>query len=507
MTPEGIRFQYPAEILVETTRKVVPEDTTLVSKMDPVTKEDLPLYDAMPMPRPLSQRWLAGTSIELGAGAPYLPRVDLRSLIISNDQSALELNGKFKTTTAVEPAIKQFWQLGVSGNFLFPSGSVPVSEQIPELDIDAATGANKRLLVSEIDSSPHTLSKTDLDAAFIIGSPSQLKLRLYGAVTLLNDDTGPGTSENSAKTGLSLIKDIPNSSYRTEFDLSYVSASSIGLLSYNPHYIETQLFFQQKENELLRWRAGISYLGGSDAIGSTSIFFPVIEISSRLSHSVEIGAGFEPKPQLTGLKELLSSNLFYSPAIQLASGSTTDPRRVVSEPIHLNLFANYFLLLDDELHVELRYITRNNEPTFFSDTDTKGHVLFVATPINTRRTELEAGGSLLLFTKDKLRVSLLFRSASDMQTGFVLPFEPTAQIQAAYEFGNISEKFTPVIEFIHLRRIAGSFTFINVEARYIFSQKFQLHFRAENILGNAGDFWTGYDEYPRSVWVSAQYLF
>ena len=27
------------------------------------------------------------------------------------------------------------------------------------------------------------------------------------------------------------------------------------------------------------------------------------------------------------------------------------------------------------------------------------------------------------------------------------------------------------------------------------------------ILGNAGDYWTGYNEYPRSAWVSAQYSF
>jgi hypothetical protein len=172
------------------------------------------------------------------------------------------------------------------------------------------------------------------------------------------------------------------------------------------------------------------------------------------------------------------------------------------------VFANYFLSVDDQVHAEFRFIERNQEPVFDTRVDTKGHTVFIADSWNTRRIELEAGGSVKLFTKDKLRASVLFCSATSKDgTQLTLTFEPTGQVQAVYQFGNISEKFIPQIEFINLSRINSSFSFINIDAKYIFSPQFQLKFRAENLLGSAGDFWTGYNEYPRSVWVSAQYSF
>jgi len=511
MTPAGIRFQYPAEILVETKRKVVPQDTTLPSRMDPVTKEDLPLYDESPMPRPLTQMSIPNTSIELGAGAPYIPRVDIRSLVLSNEKSALELNGKYRMTTAVEPAMKQYWKIGAGGNFLFPNAFPLVGEQVPELDIRASTGASKRLVISQFDSGQHTLSQTNFGAEFTIGSPSQLKLRSRAELSILGDDAGSNISEDQGRAELSLLKDISDS-YRLGLDLKYSGVSTIhskletSILS----LVDTRFLLEEKGSNNFRWQAGISYVNGNDATGSTSLFSPIIGLKLRLSSAIEIGAAFEPAPKLIGLRELTNQNIFYSPVIAAFPNDALfpdDQRRIVTEPVHINVFANYFLSLEDELHAAFRFIRRNDEPIFRSDTDKKSHPVFIADPANTARVEFEAGGNLLLFGKDKLRASLLFRSAYNWENLQALPFEPTAQIQAAYQFGNISEKFTPTIEFIHLERVAHTFTFINLEARYEFSPKFQLKFRAENIFGNAGDFWTGYDEYPRSAWVSVQYSF
>ncbi len=513
MTPEGIRFHYPADILVETSRKTVPPDTTLASRMDPVSKEDLPLYDALPMPRPLQRTSFPKTSAELGVGVPYLPRIDINSRIVSNEKTSLYLNGKYRLTGSAEPAIKQFWQIGAQGNFAFPNASPSGAEQIPQLNIDAATGANKRRVISQIDSTSHSLSQTNFDADFVIGTPSQLKMRTHAFVSLLNDDIGSGNSENQAGVNIFLQKDITNSSFRLQFDAQYQGASSISnVRSSSPNYFETKILLQQKENDPIRWSAGVSYLGGSDAGGSTSKFFPVATIRTRLSHSIEIGASFEPKPFLFGLRELLGENLFYSPAIVEISLSKdslfrTDARRVVSEPIHLRAFINYFLSLDNELLGEFRFIKRNNEPVFNEHTDIQGHTIFDVIPMNTQRIELEAGGRIVLFVKDKLRASVLFRSPSNRENAQALQFVPTTQIQAVYQFGNISEKLIPQIEFINLSRVNHSFSFINIDAKYIFTPQFQLKFRAENILGSAGDFWTGYDEYPRSAWISAQYSF
>ena len=331
---------------------------------------------------------------------------------------------------------------------------------------------------------------------------------------MLSDDIGTGNSENQLGADISLLKDITNSSYRLQFDAKFQEASQVSnLLSASPNVFEAKIFFQQKENDPIQWRAGVAYLSGNDAIGSTSVFYPVINLRTHLSHSFEIGAGFEPKPYLIGLSELLRTNLFYSPLIALTAFPNSnafpgDFRRVVSEPIHVNVFANYFLSLDNQVHAEFRFIERNHEPVFDSRLDTKGHLVFITDAWNTRRIELEAGGTARLFMKDQFRTSILFRSAANRDgVQLSLPYEPTAQVQVEYQFGNISEKCIPQIEFLDLSRINHSFLFVNIEVPYKLSPHFQLKLRAENILGNAGDYWTGYNEYPRSVCLSARYSF
>ncbi|MDP4229945.1 MAG: hypothetical protein Q8916_06020 [Bacteroidota bacterium] len=512
MTPAGVRFQYPAEILVETSRSVVPADTTLVSKMDPVTKEDLPLYDALPMPRPLERRTMPGTSIELAAGTPYLPIASARSLVISNEHSALELSGLFKITSSPVPAVKQFWQFGAGGNFTFPSAAPENAAQIPELDVNARTGGNTRLLVSQFDSTEHTLAKTDLDASFILGSPAQLKLRSRLALSMLHDEIKSGNSEDLGSIDIALSKDIPNSSYRIQFRTGYEAASSIASLTYDPHMISGELSLQQKENAPVRWLAGLGYIGGSDASQSITSFYPVINIRARLSPEIEAGAGFEPAPHLVALRDLLAENLFYSPIIALVANPNDSPlpsdkRSIVTEPIHLRAFLNYFISIDNELHGELRFIERKNEPVFHQFFDVAKHPIFDVEPENTRRIEFEAGASVRIFSKDQLRASVLFRSSSNLNNGTNLPYEPTSQLQAIYQIHTLSQKFIPQIELIHLARISKSLTFINLEARYDLSETFRLKCRAENIFNADGDFWNGYNEYPAGIWLSAQYSF
>jgi hypothetical protein len=515
-TPEGIRFFYPADILVETNRKVVPSDTTLPSKMDPVTKEDLPLYGASPMPRPLQHLYLPRTSIELGAGSPYIPRIDIRSLVFDNKAMAIDIGGRYRLTNASEPAIKQYWNIGASGRFAFASDSLELGEQVPQLDVSAQTGANKRTVAG----SQATLSNSNIEAGFIIGSPSQLKLQLNGTVSFLNDEA-VDLSETDAGIGISLLKDISNSTFRLVFDSRFELASAMNrgnrfiyddyipdfsMLQYSPKLFEAKIVLQQKED--IQWKAGLTFIYGSDVRGITSLFIPVLGFKTHLSSALEIGAGFEPNNELINLKRLYSENLFFSLFTHSVNFLFIDPRSVVSEPIHIDLFANYFLSLNDELHIKFRYIERNHEPVFDRDQSDQlsTNDLFDTRRENTRYIELEAGGSLQAFPKDKLRASFLFRSAVNRESDAVLPFVPKIQLQANYQFG-IWEKFIPEIEFVGLARPDHSFTFLNFEAKYIFTPNFVLKLRAENILGSAGDFWTGYNEYPRSVWLSGMYNF
>jgi hypothetical protein len=483
-TPDGIRFHYPSDILIETNRKVVPPDTTLASRMDPVTKEDLPLYTELPMPRPLRQLSLPRTSVELGAGTPYLPRLEAHSLVLSNESTAVELDGKFFTTSADEPAIKQYWNFGATGKFAFPTEQYPSSEQVPELDLGAHTGANKRSLIG----TESILSVTDINAGFTIGSPSQLKLRTSASLSFLNNDLATGTTETSSRIAVALRKDYGHTAVEigARYEAAFDSSQSLA---------EAKAVVRTLDNSPFKWKLGVIYLAKG------SVLSAVGGIQAHLSPSIEIGASFEPENKLMLFHDLTGENLFYAP-----SRDVHDGRMIVTEPVHLNIFANYFHSVDNEIHVGFHLIQRNNEPVFFASGDSGVHTVFTTKALRTQRIELEAGGSIRISGSDKLSASIILRSVSDRDSSITLPFIPTAELQAAYQFG-ISEKFIPQVELEHLERPNHTFTFINLGAQYIFSPQFQLKLRAENIFGSAGDFWQGYDEYPRSVWLSAKYLF
>ncbi len=486
MTPEGIRFYYPADILIETNRKVVPPDTTLASKMDPVTKEDLPLYSELPMPKPFQKIELSRTALELGAGFPYLPRVGVRSLVLSNEKSALEINGKFKSTTAVEPAIKQYWQIAANGSFAFPDATMPVSEQTPQLDVGASTGVNTRVIEGERTS----LSLTNVKAGFIIGSLEKLRLESHVFYSRLNESLQYRSEEELTGATLSLSsKKILSIALPVNFviRLEYIT-NHMGLL-------ESKIIFKFPKEGLFELKIGSLYVNSTQS--NDLHISPIIEIRKHLSNALEIGASFEPENTLITTHELTKQNLFFTGFAQ---------NRITSEPIHINLFANYFLRHDNELHFQARYINRNNEPVFILKRDTITNTSFAVNFLNTRHLEFEVGGSTNPFDKDKFIASLLFRSVSDRDSNRSLPYIPTVHLQASYQFG-YWKKFIPQIEVVHLERPDHTFTFLNLDAKYIFSPGFQLKFRAENIFGSAGDFWTGYNEYPRAVWLSGQYNF
>jgi hypothetical protein len=516
MTPEGIRFYYPADILIETNRKVVPPDTTLPSKMDPVTKEDLPLYSELPMPKPFQKIELPRTSLELGAGFPYLPRVDVRSLVLSNEKSAVEVNGKFKTTSAGEPAIKQYLKFGINGSFAFPDAAMPVSAQTPQLDVQISTGVNKRMLQTIIDSTTHLLSQTELKGLFTIGSSEQLRLHSEASMSFLDDAAVEGSSEVQGSAAVYVEKNV-SESFRLNLNARFQRASNIGttnILSgsptFSPYLIESKVLLEEKEYTF-NWKAGFSYLNGNDLGGNTSLFSPIVYLNLRLSHSFEIGANFEPQNMLVTIRDLNRENIFYSPAIAIQfpfinDFYPADKRRIVSEPVHINLFAHYYLSLNNEIHAELRFIQRKNEPVFYQFTDNSGQNIFQLIISNTVRWELECGGNVQYFQKDLFSFNGILRAAYNRDTHENLSFVPRIQFQGSYELHRW-ENFIPKVELVELVRPEMRSFYLNLDAKYLFSSSFQLKFRTENIFGSAGDFWPGYNEYPRSIWLSGQYNF
>ncbi|MEP7234258.1 MAG: TonB-dependent receptor [Ignavibacteriota bacterium] len=513
-TDAGIRFDYPPEILVETTRKVVPQDTTLSSRMDPVLKEDLPIYDAAPMPKPLRRLDLPNSWFELGIGSPQLPRIDFLSRVLNTPNALLELTGKFRNTAAETPAVKLSWQLEASGNVLFPTEDALTSGRTPQFDFDAVAGAKRRLVVSESDSPPHTISLTRLGGALTIGSPAQLKLNSNVVVSLFGDNVGSGINENQAAISVSLSKQPEDSHLRINLDARYQTAAlMIGTLApKNPGFIEARLSGENNSNEIFQWKAGLSYLSGSNQGGNRTLLSPIVLIRSRLSERFVLGATYEANNYLEGLTELTEQNPFYSPLITASSRSIDslyrgDARRVVREQIHLNIFASYFISPRTEGHLDFRYITRLDEPIFRVHYDPSGHTIFDSPPENTKRIELEAGANLILFGKDQLSTSLIFRSATESESGDVLPFVPNAEIELSYQLTNLVEDLIPKFELRYFSVLDRSLFYINLETRYMLNPRFQLTLRAENIFGSPGDFWPGYEEYPRSIWLSGRYSF
>ncbi|MEI8134889.1 MAG: hypothetical protein WCH46_07390 [bacterium] len=516
-TPQGIRFHYPADILVETNRKVVPPDSTIASRMDPVTKEDLPLYGDMAMPKPLPDKSLPRTRIEAALGSPYIPILSVNSLVLTNETTALVCDGFFKTTQADEVATKQYWHLGAHVSFLFPPSPLELTQRVPQLELSALTGATKRVLGDS--NTTHSLSESELSTRFTIGQQSQLKLISQGSVGFLHDESTVGISETEAKLKLLLAKDIPNSSFTTSLSLraEYASQPTIdsqlsgtkifpnlnNTWTHSVNLGEAQLVLEQKEAAPIRWLAGVSFTSGSDASGNNAAISPLAKIIFHPSNKSEFGVSFWPQTEVSDFANMFAHALFYFPIIP-SSTHSADTRRIITEPIHLTIFGNYFLSLLNEAHAEIRYVERNNEPVFERDSPSG---IFYARPMNTKHLEIEANISAEVFGKDRVRASGTISSSAEKTSGKILPYERTLELHANYEFRRFSDAFVPSIAFVDFARPGHTFTFLNAELEYLFLPAFKAFFRAENIFNAQNDFWSGYSEYPQAFRVGVSYNF
>ncbi len=503
-TPNGGRFKYPPDILVETQRKTVLFDTTIYSHIEPVSRELLPYFDVLPLPLPITPRETKRFFIDAGVGAPSAPSVRAEWMPISSDKISITVFGNYLNRIGDASALKSLIRVGAKGNILFPSDDI-VSSILPHLSFNATSASISRLFITRTDSSSRSRASNDIALQFTVGESKQLRLESKADVNIFHDEAGTPHSEQCGAVGLRFIKDVSDSSKRVEFGLSLKGAGAFNDSSSSLSLWRIDALYHYNDIAPFEWALGAKVAGAADISSSRTSILPIAKLIFRPTDEFTIGAAFAPEENINTLSSLSHTNLFY--AFQRTSVQH-DPRFVSTDELNIQAFTSYFLSLSDKIRGEVRFITRKNEVIFDKITDSlTGRSLFITHPSDTRRIEAELGANLLFFAHDELSATLHFTSATDATNDKALQYEPTFRTEASWTFRSLSEKLLPRLEFVSIGRKDRSLTFINAELHYPLASNAAITLRAENIFGSAGDFWDGYNEYPRSVLLSVRATF
>ncbi len=527
--PELVRFgarvhySYPPSLVMQTDLRPVPFDSTLIERMNPVTRENLPYFDQSPIPMPMPAPPERSESfIEAGGGNVMLPRVAGWFAQTLSERSAMSVTGEYQSLDASQSAVHNFGNIIAELNSQL--GEDPAIEAYHSQDLNVTAGyAVKNVATNNISTSDHALSQFS-GLASMNGDISQhFHYNASVADHELSDGLSTGTTESSQDVALGTRFDLSNIRAIVEGNYSLASLFSdtnvvtgsnfFGGTSTPIHAESAKALVGERNRDSTEYYVGLEYLGGSGVDGSSySSVMPVLRGRMLLNPVMSIGAAFEPQVQLASVHALTLENPFYAPELifQAKQNGTSipesvDERSVVMDKINLAAFVNYMLSPDDELRIEVRYITRDREPVF-NEISMKDTNVFTVTPESTERFDLTAAGNFLLFSRDVLSGSAEFCSAT-LASGGTIPFEPNAKLDLQYHFNSIWDNVRPSLAFDVISRPGQTFTFIDVNVDAQLSHAVALMARIENILGGASDFWPGYPEKPRSIWAMVRYMF
>jgi hypothetical protein len=497
-TPDGLRFHYPDEMMVNTTRKQVPFDESLPMKMDPVSKEDLPLFGSLPMQQPITTREPSRFSFTAGGGTPYLPQLSANALLLNQSQSTLEASGAFTERLSDVSAIKQQWGISLDGLFLLN----PPVESDPKPSISGRLSATSLSRdIADTTTSAYTLFRTNLGLDVKLGTIEALKLSGAAKLTFFNDNVSTGISERSGKISLLLEKQATDSANRLSFGVDYDGASTttnklVGNAPLGAATIEAAISSNALNS--FYWKAGVSAIVASDISGSVVHIFPVITLHERLSHEWSIFAGVHHSASVQSFDELFAVNPFYTPLLTLSS----DGRRVTIDKYMITAGTEYFLTPVDRLHFAVEYGQRQNDVSFAAFAPSLPIVRYVTDTFDTKVLSLSLDGALLFFSNDRLTFSLKYTSTRSIADNTQLPYAPIAMSEASYSFGSLSDSFFPSVGIKQLSRNNKSLFFVNAAATYKLNPSWSLNGSINNILDTDGAYWDTYNEYPRTVVIS-----
>jgi hypothetical protein len=518
---DKIHFNYPIRIQAEAFRKDVPFDTSVLALMNPVTLENLPFFDESPIPLPLARRRDWDGYFETGAGNLYLPLMRGAISVSLNDRTRIDGFADYRNRGAKDP-IRQYW--GVGADIALTLGEDPATNPYHSSKLTAKLGTTGNQVHSAIDTvrfATHTLSNTSFATSLEGNAGRDLNYEIHGGLNWFGENLEPALNEPGQQIGGLLRKSWFGSSIQLLADARYERVGSETDFQSTPVFdsITQANWVGGSDHDLselrilvggigtIDWLVGASVHSGAGAIQPQAMF------RWTLNPRWELGGSFEPRLQLVGHKHLAEQNPFFTPMaiwslIRLndTNRSFYDARRVVRENVNLCGYMNYFLSTYDQVGVGLQLLTRENEPVFFERISLQGTGVYWANAVPTRRLILDAHASILLFAKDIATAKLEYRSATITSTNTAIPFEPTFRATASYTLNSI-DRLTPTIEFVQLSRKDRSLSFLNFRAAWTASPKFTILLSGENLLNGPGDYWTGYNETPRSITASVRYTF
>lgn len=506
-TSNGGAFSYPSSILVETNAKVVPFDSSLIAKIEPIIKEPTPYIDGFPITPPLRSRNEPSIFFEAGVGYPTVPFGSLEANIISSPLTSITAGGTFVNNMGTVNAIKNTWNVGANAKHIFMLDSLAADARQPQLNFDINYASRDRSV--RMDTSAPTVTQNYLTSNLGLELGDIHSLHLNGNVSLgsYGDNLPNELSESSFDIALTTTKSL-NSDHSSELSLdltigSYSSEGGLDSTMHNSNIIFIKPSYHSLTNSPFEWSVGISaLLSSSEDVKQNTRILPYIEVKKYVSDELAFGFSYDPKANYNGYSYQSKINPFYGAGLK-ADSIVDGHTPITIDNINFALFVEQFLSADDYLRGTVKYITRDNDVIFREDSTS----LFYTEIASTRRFEVELGGNVRLFTSDKLAATVTFASAVSENDQKQLPFVPQMSIQSSYTFNILSEKLAPKLEFIYTARADKSLAFINAEAHYPLSDVSSLYLRLENIFGSPSDYWTGYSEYPRAIKVSIKAAF
>jgi hypothetical protein len=514
-----VHYNYPPSLMMETELRSTSFDSTLVERMNPVTRENLPYFDQSPLPIPLEPPARSESYLEAGGGNVALPRAAGWLAQPLSERSSMNLSGEYRSLQASRSAVHNFGDL--SATLESQLGEDPALDAYHSQDLKVQAGYDVKSIAID------NLSKNDRALAQFSGLAS-----IDGDVTRsfhynarfedheLSDGLSGGASESSQDVALGTRFDVSNYRVIAEGNYSLASlscdtnvttgANFFGRMSTPIHAESAKALFGDPNDGNLSWYVGAEYLGGAGVDGSSySAVLPALRGQMQINALTSIGASFEPQVQLASFRALTLVDPFYSPELVsqskqngLSIAAPVDGRSVVMDKINLAAFFNYMLSSDDELRVEARYITRDREPIFNIASAKDSANLFTVTPESTQHFDFTAAGSIRVFSRDEITGTAEFISVDRS-----IPFEPTATASLDYHFNSIWGAVEPSVSIQMISRPGETFTFLDANVDAQLSQAVVITVRLENILGGASDFWPGYPEKPQSIWATVRYRF
>ena len=511
-----VHFEYPSSIMTETDLTAVPFDSTLLSGMNPVTRENLPYFDQSPIPMPLPPPSPMEAFVQVGGGNVYQPMASAWFERALNDRTSINATVDYRNLSGTP--IHSFFS--GAANVVADLGADPAEDKYSSSDLTVGLSFIRKSLLSAWESNfepimfDQTISLFNAEASFAADASSRLHLEASVEEHEWAEEHGTDkVSESSQNISLSLRDDPENTEVRVIGTGSYSVASNASGSTSTGNAAFVNLLIGQPMSDGIEWYLGATLLEGDNFGISLSELRPLVRFRLALNSNWSIGVHSDPQIGLTTYRSLTETNPFAAMYHLHFPDADYDPRGPVMDQINACAFVNYYFSPDNNVEIEGRFITRTHEPVFVAElsTDSVHNEFFVDSHNDLRHIEVSASGNFTPFARDALSASISLMKVDILTTsniGGEQPFEPTMKADIAYHVNSISSVFFPSVEYRYIARGPDfSTNLLNAEVRIALGQQLSLLLRAENIAGSPSDFWTSYPEYPRSFWASVRYSF